>query len=96
MVRWVRAFTTSAVPAQLLPTNMTRVASPLTPRSLAVGPTGAAVEGYTKDGPVAVAFFELGEDVATTAREARILRQREASDVIERLLAAIEALKAGK
>lgn len=58
--------------------------------------TGAAVEGYTKDGPVAVAFFELGEDVATTAREARILRQREASDVIERLLAAIEALKAGK
>lgn len=35
------------------------------------------VEGYLKDGPVAVAKFELGED-----DEARALRQRQASDVI--------------
>lgn len=42
-------------------------------------------EGYRKDGPVAVARFELGEGEGQ--REARALRQREASDVIERLLA---------
>lgn len=42
-------------------------------------------EGYRKDGPVAVAKFELGE--GDEQREARALRQREASDVIERLLA---------
>ena len=44
------------------------------------------VEGYRKDGPVAVARFELGEDDEAGQREARILRQREVSDVIERLL----------
>jgi hypothetical protein len=45
-------------------------------------------EGFRKDGPIAVAFFEHGEDPET--REARILRQRETSDLIERLLALIE------
>jgi hypothetical protein len=45
------------------------------------------VEGYRKDGPVAVALFEHGEDSDT--REARVLRQREASDLVERLLALI-------
>jgi hypothetical protein len=44
-------------------------------------------EGYRKDGPVAVAKFELGESDEPELREARALRQRESSDVIERLLA---------
>jgi len=44
-------------------------------------------EGYQKDGPVAVAKFEVGED--PDLHEPRILRQREASDVIMRLLEAI-------
>lgn len=44
-------------------------------------------EGYRKDGPVAVAKFELGEGDAPEQREARALRQREASDAIEQLLA---------
>ena len=48
------------------------------------------VEGYRKDGPVAVARFELGEDDETDQREARVLRQREASTVIEQLLARID------
>jgi hypothetical protein len=42
------------------------------------------VEGYQKDGPVAVARFEFG--IETEQREQRLLRQREASDVIGRLL----------
>ncbi|MDA8349960.1 MAG: antitoxin [Pseudomonadota bacterium] len=46
-------------------------------------------EGYRKDGPVAVAKFELGEGDERELREARVLRQREASDVIEQLLARI-------
>ncbi len=46
-------------------------------------------EGYRKDGPVAVAKFELGESDEPEPREARALRQREASDVIEQLLARI-------
>jgi hypothetical protein len=45
------------------------------------------IEGYRKDGPVSVAKFELGEHNAPEQREARILRQRQASDVIEQLLA---------
>lgn len=45
------------------------------------------VEGYRKDGPVAVALFEQGEE--PDMREARVLRQREASDLVERLLALI-------
>ena len=43
-------------------------------------------EGYRKDGPIAVARFELGESDEPGQREARALRQREACDVIERLL----------
>ena len=45
------------------------------------------VEGYRKDGPVAVALFEHGEQPET--REARVLRQREASDLLERLIVLI-------
>jgi hypothetical protein len=45
------------------------------------------VEGFRKDGPVAVAQFEKGEGDAPDLREARLLRQREASDLIGRLLA---------
>ncbi|MDE0333156.1 MAG: antitoxin [Nitrospinae bacterium] len=47
------------------------------------------VEGYRKDGPVKVARFELGEDDEAGLREARILRQREVSSVIEQLLGRI-------
>ena len=42
------------------------------------------IEGYTKDGPVAVAKFEMGD--VEGLRDARILRQREAADLIMRLL----------
>ena len=44
------------------------------------------IEGYRKDGPVAVARFELGEDDEPEQREMRALRQRQASDVIAQLL----------
>jgi hypothetical protein len=44
------------------------------------------VEGYQKDGPVAVAKFELGESNEEAVNEQRSLRQREASEVIEQLL----------
>lgn len=44
------------------------------------------VEGYRKDGPVAVAKFELGEGEDPSIREARALRQREVSSVVESLL----------
>ena len=47
------------------------------------------VEGYRKDGPVAVARFELGEGGEAVQREARVLRQREVSSLIEQLLARI-------
>jgi hypothetical protein len=47
-------------------------------------------EGYRKDGPVSVAKFELGESDETGLRELRILRQRQASDVIEQLLQLLE------
>lgn len=46
-------------------------------------------EGYRKDGPVAVAKFEVGEGDEPEQHEARALRQREASDAIEQLLARI-------
>ncbi len=46
-------------------------------------------DGYRKDGPVSVAKFELGEGDEAELREARALRQREASDVIEQLLGRI-------
>lgn len=46
-------------------------------------------EGYVKDGPVAVAKFQLGEDTET--RDERILRQRQAADLIMTLLQEIRA-----
>ena len=49
----------------------------------------ANVAGYLKDGPVAVARFELGEGDEADQREARMLRQRQVSDVIEQLLTRI-------
>lgn len=42
------------------------------------------IEGYLKDGPVAVARVELGNEA--DQRDRRVLRQREASDIIDRLL----------
>jgi hypothetical protein len=51
--------------------------------------TSEEIQGYRKDGPVAVAKFELGESEEPALREARALRQREASDVIDQLLARI-------
>jgi hypothetical protein len=50
---------------------------------------GGDTEGYRKDGPVAVAKFELGEGDEPEQREARALRQREACEVVEQLLARI-------
>jgi len=44
------------------------------------------IEGHLKDGPVAIARFELGEGVEPEEREARLLRQRECCDLIEQLL----------
>lgn len=46
-------------------------------------------EGYRKDGPVSVAKFELGEGDEPEQREARILRQRQTSDLIDQLLVRI-------
>lgn len=46
----------------------------------------AHTEGFRKDGPVAVAKFELGEELDDETRESRLVRQRRASYVIERLL----------
>ena len=45
-------------------------------------------EGYRKDGPVSVARFELVKAMSLSSG-ARILRQRQACDVIEQLLARI-------
>ena len=50
----------------------------------------ANTEGYRKDGPVAVAKFELGESDDADLREARALRQREVSDLIDQLFARLE------
>jgi hypothetical protein len=67
-------------------------------KSLSSGPKSAMFKAetaiycmdYRKDGPVSVAKFELGESDEPEQREARALRQRQASDVIEQLLARIE------
>lgn len=48
-----------------------------------------ATEGYKKDGPVAVAKFELSEKVEM--EDARILRQREVANLITHLLQEIKA-----
>ena len=54
------------------------------------------VEGYRKDGPVAVALFELGRSGDTAGwREARMLRQREVNSVIEQLLGRISSKEHG-
>jgi hypothetical protein len=47
-------------------------------------------EGHRKDGPVSVAKFELGEGDDEGQRDARVLRQREVNDLIERLLSLID------
>ncbi len=47
------------------------------------------VEGYRKDGPVAVARFEIPESNEADQSELRILRQREVNSIIEQLLALI-------
>ncbi len=54
------------------------------------------VEGYRKDGPVAVALFELGEGGEADRRKARLLRQREVNSVMERLLAGIGLIAGGE
>jgi len=50
-------------------------------------------EGYRKDGPVSVAKFEYGEGNEPEQREARILRQRQASNLIDQLLSRINKIK---
>lgn len=50
--------------------------------------TYGGVEGYEREGPVAAAKFESqNQDETSDETEIRILRQREASDTVERLLA---------
>lgn len=51
-------------------------------------------EGHRKDGPVSVAKFELGEGDDEGRREARVLRQREVNDLIERFLSLIHRANA--
>jgi hypothetical protein len=46
----------------------------------------ATSDGFRKDGRVAVAKFEIGDRPGPDEREARVLRQRQASDAIDRLL----------
>ncbi|UVK48933.1 antitoxin (plasmid) [Mesorhizobium sp. AR07] len=49
-------------------------------------------EGYLREGPVAVAQFELeGDNADAETREQRALRQREVNDVISKLLADLGA-----
>ncbi|MDE0507001.1 MAG: antitoxin [Gammaproteobacteria bacterium] len=47
------------------------------------------IEGYRKDGPVAVARFEGHDGAAAHQREARILRQRVVSNLVDQLLKSI-------
>jgi hypothetical protein len=49
---------------------------------------------YRTDGAGSVAKFELGESDDAAVREARLLRQGEVSDLIERLLARIDSTDA--
>lgn len=48
------------------------------------------IEGYRKDGPVAVAKFERGEIDDEETRNARILRQRNVCELITQLLARLQ------
>lgn len=50
----------------------------------------AITDGYRKDGPVAVAKFEIGESAGPEIRELRALRQRQVSDLVDRLLMHIQ------
>ncbi len=45
------------------------------------------IEGYLKDGPVAVARFEFGDEDDSRQRELRLLKQRQVSSLIEKFLA---------
>lgn len=45
-------------------------------------------EGFRKDGPVAVAKFEIGDDAETA--EPRVLRQRQVADIVGKLLVGLE------
>lgn len=45
-----------------------------------------AVEGHRKDGPIAVAKFELGESDEPELREKRALRQRQVNDLVDQFL----------
>lgn len=47
------------------------------------------VEGYLKDGPVAVAKFELGENLEGEMRNQLILRQRNVSEVVSKVVSAL-------
>ena len=78
---WLRLSTRSA-PASTVPSSRPRWRSCCS--RFASDEKG---EGYRKDGPVSVAKFELGEGNEPEQREARTLRQRQACDVIEQLLA---------
>ncbi|MGH7022033.1 MAG: hypothetical protein ACREEB_00430 [Caulobacteraceae bacterium] len=54
-------------------------------------------EGYRKDGPVAVARFEVGEgDDDDGDRDRRILRQRQSSDVVSQLVIGAGAKEASE
>ncbi len=46
-------------------------------------------EGYLREGPVAVARFEFGDEENADIAEQRALRQRQVNDVIEHLLTAL-------
>ena len=48
-----------------------------------------STEGYRKDGPIAFAKFEPEEGDGPESREARVLRQRDASETVEQFLARI-------
>ena len=52
----------------------------------------ATVEGYRKDGPVAAAKFELGDD--DEARESRALIQRQVAEMVESFLTLVDAPEA--
>ena len=52
--------------------------------------TEEGTEGHLKDGPVAVAKFELGESLRDGDVETRILRQRDVSQIVTELLSGIQ------
>lgn len=78
---WLRLSTRSA-PASTVPSSRPRWRS-----CAAASPATRKARAIRKDGPVSVAKFELGEGNEPEQREARTLRQRQACDVIEQLLA---------